>query len=108
MAQASADAASVIPVTRMARRELGVQVFRVEASPRTLNPERPMRRVPLFVLLLGSCIPLHPSYAQGWIEIEGRQPGVPAGSVSRVGSRVTITVEDRLARVQVEERFRRR
>jgi Ca-activated chloride channel family protein len=90
----------------MARRELGVQVFRVEASPRTLNPERPMRRVPLFVLLLGSCIPLHPSYAQGWIEIEGRHPGVPAGPVSRVGSRVTIAVEDRLARVQVEERFR--
>ncbi len=65
-----------------------------------------MPRLPLLVLLLGWCIPLHPSYAQGWIEIEGRQPGIPAGPVSRVGSRVTIAVEDRLARVQVEERFR--
>jgi len=65
-----------------------------------------MYRPPLLVLLVGLCIPLHPTFAQGWMEIEGRRPGAPAGPVSRVGSRVTIAVDDRVARVQVEERFR--
>src|SRR5918995_5435430 len=65
-----------------------------------------MRRSPPLVLLIGLCMPLHPSFAQGWIEIEGRRPGVPAGPVARVGSRVTIAVDDRVARVQVEERVR--
>ena len=65
-----------------------------------------MRRSPLLALLIGWCIPLHPSFAQGWIEIESRRAEVPAGPVSRVASRVTIAVEDRVARVQVEERFR--
>ena len=65
-----------------------------------------MRRPPLLALLIGLCIPLHPSFAQGWMEIEGRRPGAPAGPVTRVGSRVTIAVDDRVARVQVEERFR--
>jgi len=65
-----------------------------------------MRRPPLLALLVGLCIPLHPSFAQGWMEIEGRRPGTPAGPVARVGSRVTIAVDDRVARVQVEEQFR--
>ena len=65
-----------------------------------------MLRPPLFVLLIGLCIPLHPAFAQGWMEIEGRRPGIPEGPVARVGSRVTIAVDDRVARVQVEERFR--
>lgn len=65
-----------------------------------------MRRSPLLVLLVGLCSPLHPSFAQGWMEIEGRRPGLPVGPVSRVGSRATIAVDDRVARVQVEERFR--
>jgi Ca-activated chloride channel homolog len=45
--------------------------------------------------------------AQGWIEIE-RRPGPlqQLGSISRVGSNVRITVEGRVARVEVEERFR--
>jgi Ca-activated chloride channel family protein len=45
--------------------------------------------------------------AQGWIEIE--HPPGPAqqfGSITRVGSNVRITVEGRVARVEVEERFR--
>ncbi len=57
-------------------------------------------------VLLFSCIPLHPTLAQGWMEIEGRRPEIPRGPVSRVGSRVTIAVDDRISRVQVEERFR--
>jgi Ca-activated chloride channel family protein len=65
-----------------------------------------MRRAPLLVLLIGWCIPLQASFAQGWMEIEGRRPGVPAGPVARVASRVSIAVDDRVARVQVEERFR--
>ena len=65
-----------------------------------------MRRPSLVALLIALCIPLHPSLAQGWMEIEGRRPGTPVGPVARVGSRVTIAVDDRLARVQVEERFR--
>jgi Ca-activated chloride channel homolog len=46
-------------------------------------------------------------HAQGWIEIE-RRPGLAGqlGSVTRVGSNVRITVEGRVARVEVEERFR--
>ena len=65
-----------------------------------------MRRPPLLALVIGLCIPLHPSFAQGWVDIEGRRPGAPVGVVARVGSRVVIAVEDRVARVQVEERFR--
>jgi len=65
-----------------------------------------MRRSPLLALLVGWCIPLHPSFAQGWMEIEGRRPGTPAGPIARVASRVTIAVDDRVARIQVEERFR--
>ncbi|HWB43199.1 MAG TPA: VIT domain-containing protein, partial [Gemmatimonadales bacterium] len=65
-----------------------------------------MRRLFLPVVMLGLCTPLHPVVAQGWMEIEGRRTTVPAGPVSRVDSRVTIAVDDRLARVQVEERFR--
>ncbi len=65
-----------------------------------------MRRPSLLALLVGCCIPLHPSFAQGWMEIEGRRPGLPTGPVARVGSRVTIAVDGRVARVQVEEQFR--
>ena len=65
-----------------------------------------MRRVSLLALVAGLCIPLHPSFAQGWVEIESRRLGTSAGPVERVGSRVTIAVDDRVARVQVEERFR--
>jgi Ca-activated chloride channel homolog len=65
-----------------------------------------MRRPPLLALLIGLCSPLHPSFAQGWMEIESRRPGAPDGPVMRVGSRVTIAVDDRVARIQVEERFR--
>jgi Ca-activated chloride channel family protein len=64
-----------------------------------------MRRASLFALAL-ACIPLHPALAQGWMEIESRRPEIPAGPVSRVDSRVTIAIDDRIARVQVEERFR--
>jgi Ca-activated chloride channel family protein len=65
-----------------------------------------MRRSPLLALFVGVCTPLHPAFGQGWMEIESHRPEAPTGPVARVGSRVTITVDDRVARVQVEERFR--
>lgn len=48
-----------------------------------------------------------PLHAQGWIEIE-RPPNRPelAGGVVRTASRVTVTIDGRVARVEVEERFR--
>ena len=53
-------------------------------------------------LALASSSPLR---AQGWIEIE-RPPdrGLPA--VTRVASRVSVVIDGRIARVEVEERFR--
>ncbi len=48
-----------------------------------------------------------PLQAQGWIEME-RPPNriAPIGGITRVGSRVSVSVEGRVARVEVEERFR--
>jgi len=47
-----------------------------------------------------------PAAAQGWIEIERpRTVAVPSPSVTRVGSEVRVTIEGRVARVEVEERF---
>jgi len=55
------------------------------------------------VLSAFSAFPLH---AQGWIEIERPvDPALPP-DVVRVGSEVRVTVEGRVARVEVEERFR--
>lgn len=67
-----------------------------------------MRGSPLIVLFVGLCMPLRQAFAQGWVEIERQRPETPTGPVSRVGSRVTIAVDDRVARVQVEERFMNR
>lgn len=48
-----------------------------------------------------------PAAAQGWIEVERRPTQPPIqGSISRVGSDVRVTVDGRIARVEVEERFR--
>jgi Ca-activated chloride channel homolog len=61
-------------------------------------------------LLLGACLSAFsvlPAYGQGWIEIERPvNPGVPGGEVERTGSQVRITVDGRVARVEVEELFR--
>jgi Ca-activated chloride channel family protein len=47
-----------------------------------------------------------PARAQGWLEIErSADPGLPA-EVSRVASEVRVAVDGRVARVEVEERFR--
>jgi Ca-activated chloride channel homolog len=53
-----------------------------------------------------SVLPVHPAFAQGWIDIE--RPADPAASpeVVRVGSDVRVTIDGRVARVEVEERFR--
>lgn len=47
-----------------------------------------------------------PALAQGWMEIEHPPNVEPRGPVTRVGSRVEIAVDTRLARVEVRERFR--
>ena len=48
-----------------------------------------------------------PALAQGWIEIERPvDPGAPTGEVSRTSSQVRIAVDGRVARVEIEERFR--
>ncbi len=47
-----------------------------------------------------------PAAAQGWIEIERpRNPVTVAPTVTRVGSEVRVTIDGRVARVEVEERF---
>src|SRR5712691_1108946 len=43
---------------------------------------------------------------QGWIDVAPPGPDMVAGRVERVSSTVTLTVEGRVARVEVEERFR--
>ncbi len=76
---------------------------RLSVQPRTPS------RVPPVLLSAFLCYLSLPQtlLAQGWIEIE-RRPGPvqQLGSVTRVGSKVRITVEGRVARVEVEERFR--
>jgi Ca-activated chloride channel family protein len=48
-----------------------------------------------------------PAAAQGWIEIERpRRPEIRLGAVERVGSEVRTTIDGRIVRVEVEERFR--
>jgi Ca-activated chloride channel family protein len=51
-------------------------------------------------------LPVHPAFAQGWIDIE--RPADPTASpeVVRVGSDVRVTIDGRVARVEVQERFR--
>ncbi|MGH7628851.1 MAG: hypothetical protein ACREOF_05575, partial [Gemmatimonadales bacterium] len=45
--------------------------------------------------------------AQGWIEVERpREHTVPSGPVTRTASSVQIRLTDRVARLEVEERFR--
>jgi Ca-activated chloride channel family protein len=64
-----------------------------------------MRRLllTLFALALGAA----PAAAQGWIEIERPRIPVPVNpNVIRVSSDVRTTIEGRVARVEVEERFR--
>jgi Ca-activated chloride channel family protein len=52
-------------------------------------------------------LPASTALAQGWIELEHpRQRITPAGPVARTASRVHIALSDRIARVEVEERFR--
>jgi Ca-activated chloride channel family protein len=72
-------------------------------------PPRTPSRAPAALLTALTCsLSLAPTlHAQGWIEIE-RRPGPmqQLGAVTRVGSNVRITVEGRVARVEVEERFR--
>lgn len=60
--------------------------------------------------ILGACALMAaaaPAAAQGWIEIERPRNSVAVTpSVTRVGSEVRVTLDGRVARVEVEERFR--
>jgi len=64
-----------------------------------------MRRLllTLFMLALGAA----PAVAQGWIEIERPRVQLPNNpNIVRVSSEVRTTIDGRVARVEVEERFR--
>jgi Ca-activated chloride channel family protein len=59
----------------------------------------------LFVLL--NCGTVGSAAAQGWIDVEhASRPDLPTGPVVRVGSTVRMTLDGRVARVEVRERFR--
>lgn len=64
-----------------------------------------MSRLPQ--LLLAIALPLSPLAAQGWIDLERPigPPRLPA-NVVRVGSSVRATIDGRVARFEVQERFR--
>jgi Ca-activated chloride channel family protein len=62
----------------------------------------------LAALSLLSLLSSTPLQAQGWIEIErSGDPRIP-GEIERLASQVRIAVDGRVARVQVEERFKNR
>jgi Ca-activated chloride channel homolog len=61
----------------------------------------------LFVLFVLSVFSALPAQAQGWIEIEHPTDArLPISEVVRTGSDVRITVDGRVARIEIEERFR--
>lgn len=61
----------------------------------------------LTALLIVAVAPPTVASAQGWIDLERQQgPSISPGSVVRVGSDVRVRIEGRVARVEVEERFR--
>jgi Ca-activated chloride channel family protein len=88
------------------------QVLRVCKYPMSLHllpgrkPGDNMFRTSVLAALLavGGTVPL---FGQGWVDIE-RRPGVvaPFSSIVRTSSQVRVTVEGRVARVEVEEQFR--
>jgi Ca-activated chloride channel family protein len=60
----------------------------------------------LTVFSILSAVSPPPARGQGWLEIERPvDPGLPA-EVSRISSQVRVAVDGRVARVEVEERFR--
>jgi Ca-activated chloride channel family protein len=63
-----------------------------------------MSRAPLALLLLA--VPVAPVAAQGWIDVE--RPAISRGpaALARVGSSVHVVVDGRVARFEVQERFR--
>ncbi|HWA15809.1 MAG TPA: VIT domain-containing protein [Gemmatimonadales bacterium] len=64
-----------------------------------------MRHIWLSILGLASAAT--PAAAQGWIEIERpRRPEIRVASVERVASEIRTTIDGRIVRVEVEERFR--
>ncbi|MEZ4414074.1 MAG: VIT domain-containing protein [Gemmatimonadales bacterium] len=66
------------------------------------------RRFPLALVLVASAA--SPAGAQGWVEVVARpvsiRPAPIGGPVIRTQSNVRITLDGRIARVEVEERFR--
>src|SRR4029450_11719224 len=75
------------------------------SPPRPPNREDPMPRAPLALVLMST--PLAPLAAQGWIDQERspQQIRIPSPLV-RVSSSVRAVIEGRVARFEVQERFR--
>ena len=63
-------------------------------------------RLVAFAGLFLPVLPVLPANAQGWIEPRHPRPDVQASPVVRTGSQVRISVDGRIARVEVEEQFR--
>ena len=63
---------------------------------------------PIIPQLLLALLPLAPLAAQGWIDERPVGPGPVRSSpaIERVGSTVRVTIDGRIARFEVEERFR--
>ncbi len=71
---------------------------------RTRNRVRTTR--PALAAAALSLVAWTPLAGQGWIDLERPEPGLPAGPVVRVGSSVRMTLDGRVAKVEVTERFR--
>jgi Ca-activated chloride channel family protein len=66
----------------------------------------PSAKLGTLLTVISVCSAL-PAHAQGWIEIERpTNPVTPVGEVQRTSSQVHVAVDGRVARVEVEERFR--
>ena len=71
-----------------------------------VTPVRTANLCTFAALSVISVISTLPAHAQGWVEIERTPPGLLATAVVRTGSQVRISVDGRVARVEVEELFR--
>ena len=89
-----------------ARRRISRDLHSETTMRRSAVPRIPFAVLGLLPALVALSLGARAGHAQGWIHLEHPDPGVPTGPVERVGSTVRMTVEGRVARVEVKERFR--